>query len=141
MKKMVEDLLAFNQFAANVLDVNCEVLLINDVVKEAMYSWEISQDDKTIELNVHYLEKPVEVAIDPIRFQQIMTNLLNNAQQAMEDSGKISVVISDNESSVYIDVIDVGNGIPREEQDYIFERFYRGNEKKYRVRGLGLGLS
>lgn len=141
MKKMVEDLLAFNQFAANVLDVNCEVLLINDVVKEAMYSWEISQDDKTIELNVHYLEKPVEVAIDPIRFQQIITNLLNNAQQAMEDSGKISVVISDNESSVYIDVIDVGNGIPREEQVYIFERFYRGNEKKYRVRGLGLGLS
>ncbi len=39
-----------------------------------------------------------------------------------------------------IDVNDTGVGIPDEEQSFIFERFYRGENKKYKVGGLGLGL-
>ncbi|KEF38804.1 histidine kinase [Schinkia azotoformans MEV2011] len=40
-----------------------------------------------------------------------------------------------------IDVKDNGTGIPEEEQPFIFERFFRGNNKKHKVRGLGLGLA
>ncbi|BDH61622.1 sensor histidine kinase [Lysinibacillus sp. PLM2] len=141
MKKMVEDLLAFNQFAANVLDVNPEVQLIDDVVEDAISSWELSQKEKNVDLEVMLLEKDTKVYIDSIRFQQIMTNLLNNAQQALDDFGEIQVRTTENETYVFVDVIDSGKGIPEEEEPYIFERFFRGSDKKYKVRGLGLGLS
>nr|WP_106778937.1 HAMP domain-containing sensor histidine kinase [Lysinibacillus timonensis] len=141
MKKMVEDLLAFNQFAANVLDVNCEVQLIDDVVEDAIYTWGTLKDNQKLELKLSLLNQDVKVNIDSIRFQQIMTNLLNNAQQAIEGPGVIQVTISEDNTNVYVDVKDSGKGISEEEQGYIFERFYRGNEKKYKVRGLGLGLS
>lgn len=45
-----------------------------------------------------------------------------------------------NGEQVCIDVIDNGKGIPQNEQEYVFEPFYRGQKKKLKVRGLGLGL-
>ncbi|MCJ7841634.1 HAMP domain-containing histidine kinase [Lederbergia sp. NSJ-179] len=141
MKKMVEDLLAFNQFAAKAVDVNKKRHDLNDVVEGAVYSWNVPQDERGTKVNLTLLGSPVEVNIDPIRFQQIMTNLLNNAKQAMDQAGEIDVTLHEEAAHILIDVKDVGKGIPAEEQPFIFERFYRGEGKKYKVRGLGLGLS
>ncbi|WP_054860557.1 ATP-binding protein [Gracilibacillus sp. JCM 18860] len=140
MKKMVEDLLAFNQFAANAFDVNMEVHDINDVVETAVYSWNILHED--MKINLTKLKSPTKVNVDPIRLQQIMTNLLNNAKQAMENHQEpvINIRLQEDSSQINIDVEDCGRGIPKDEQPFIFERFYRGEEKKYKMRGLGLGL-
>lgn len=70
-----------------------------------------------------------------------MTNLQNNAKQAMDQAGEIEATLHEDEAQILIDVADSGKGIPTEEQPFIFERFYRGEGKKYQVRGLGLGLS
>jgi signal transduction histidine kinase len=139
MKKMVEDLLAFNTFAANAVPVTNEIHPINKMVKDVIRQWEIVQDDD-IEIDVSLLDEPVNVQVDPIRFQQIITNLLNNAKHALEGSGNIEVILAMEQDYVTIDVKDTGIGIPEEEQAFIFERFYRGEDKKYKVGGLGLGL-
>lgn len=65
-----------------------------------------------------------------------MINLLNNAYHALGKDGSISVSLS----KKAIEVFDTGSGIPEEEQPYIFERFFRGEKKKLKIRGLGLGL-
>lgn len=140
MKTMVEDLLAFNQFATNAVQVKKENHEINDVVEDAIYSWEIAQKDGVITIQYTNLQRPVEMLIDPIRFQQIMTNLLNNANHAMGEQGQITVDMKETEKDVFIDVTDSGSGISEAEQDFIFERFFRGEKKKYKYRGLGLGL-
>ncbi len=94
-----------------------------------------------IELSLVTLPKPIGVEIDLVRFQQIFTNLFTNAKQAMKGQGKITVTLSETNDDVLISVEDTGGGIPTEEQTLIFERFYRGENKKYEVRGLGLGLT
>lgn len=141
MKTMVEDLLVFNQFATNAVPLNAEVHDMNEIMEDAITSWQIAQQDDEIEIELLKLQKPVEVYVDSIRLQQIMTNLLNNAKQAMDNKGMITVSLEEDESTVHIDVIDTGCGIPEEEQKYIFERFFRGEEKKHKFRGLGLGLA
>ncbi len=141
MKKMVEDLLAFNQFATNAVQVNKAMHSTHDIVEEAVYSWKVAQDNGSMQIELSLPEKPTQISIDPIRFQQIMTNLLNNATQAMLNQGQISITVTEQETEIMIDVTDTGNGIPENEQPFIFERFYRGKGKKYKVRGLGLGLS
>lgn len=140
MKKMVDDLLAFNQFAANAVEVNKASHDINDLIEDAVDSWKIPQENSQIKVNLNCLNYPVDVNVDPIRFQQIMTNLLNNAKNAMNQGEEVNINIQEDAKMVMIDVEDRGKGIPEEEQAFIFERFYRGEGKKYHVRGLGLGL-
>ncbi|MEX3624381.1 HAMP domain-containing sensor histidine kinase [Viridibacillus arvi] len=140
LKTMVGDLLAFNSFAVNAIPVKFEELEINQMVKDVVNQWRLMQDTDDIQLTLTTLKELVTVNIDAIRFQQIFTNLLTNAEQAMKGQGNINVVLYDEKESVVITVSDHGQGIPKEEQDLVFERFYRGENKKYEVRGLGLGL-
>lgn len=141
MKTMVEDLLAFNQFATNAVPVNKAIHNISEVVDDAIFSWQVAQKEVEIEISLYKLSNPVELSIDPIRFQQIMTNLLNNAKQAMGNKGKVVITLTEEETQIVIDVSDRGSGIPETEQPFIFERFFRGEKKKYKTRGLGLGLA
>jgi len=71
----------------------------------------------------------------------VLTNLLNNAKQAVGKKGTIKLVLYETDSDMRLDVKDDGQGIPLAEQSLVFERFFRGSNKKDKVRGLGLGLS
>lgn len=140
LKTMVGDLLAFNSFSVNAIPVKLEKLEINQTIKDTLAQWELTQDTEDIELTLETISEPRQVEIDLVRFQQVFTNLFTNAKQAMKGNGKITVTLSETTDDVRIRVADTGGGIPNEEQTLIFERFYRGENKKYEVRGLGLGL-
>lgn len=140
MKTMVGDLLAFNSFAVDAIPVNLVSTDVNNLVRDAVTHWEVMQDEDSVKVQVHLLEDSVKVQADVVRMQQILTNLLTNAKQAMQ-GGTITVTLAQTTSNVVVRVQDTGCGIPEAEQAFIFERFYRGENKKYTVRGLGLGLS
>ncbi|RNB52870.1 sensor histidine kinase [Brevibacillus gelatini] len=144
LQKMVEDLLDFNSFAVGAITVHKEEQDISKLVREIASQWRIVQDLEIISFAVVIPEKSVTVFVDPVRVQQILTNLLNNARQAIgkaQADGSIELVLYETESDVRMDVKDNGHGIPAEEQPLVFERFFRGSNKKDKVRGLGLGLS
>jgi len=101
--------------------------------------WKVMQEEERVDVQLHLLEQAVMVQADIVRVQQIMTNLFTNAKQAM-DNGTITITVMDQGATLAIVVKDTGDGIPLEDQAFIFERFYRGENKKYTIRGLGLGL-
>jgi len=140
MKTMVGDLLAFNHFAVDAIPVKLETVSVNQLVRDAVAQWEVMQDDENVKIQLNHLAESVDVQADVVRIQQIITNLLTNAKQAMQE-GIVTVTLMEKEDAVLITVRDTGYGIPQEDQAFIFERFYRGENKKYAVRGLGLGLS
>nr|WP_231710808.1 HAMP domain-containing sensor histidine kinase [Gracilibacillus suaedae] len=140
MKKMVEDLLAFNKFAANAIPVTLDTYLINELMKDTIDLWKKTQLTDSIKVEYTLLQKDLTVEVDAVRVQQIITNLFNNASQAMDGEGTITVKLHTGPNKVMIDVNDTGVGIPVHDQSYIFERFYRGENKKYKIGGLGLGL-
>ncbi|KAB7707276.1 HAMP domain-containing protein [Bacillus aerolatus] len=141
MQKMVNDLLEFNSFSANALPVSAENHLVNELISEIIHQWQLGQETEEITISLSLLERNRSISTDPVRLQQIIVNLLNNARHAVDSRGEIDVVLSEQSSGMLaIEVKDNGSGIPPAEQTLIFERFYRGDEKKYKVRGLGLGL-
>lgn len=140
MKTMVGDLLAFNSFAVDAIPVNLVTTDVNSLIRDAVTHWEVMQDEDAVKVQVNLLDEPVKVQVDVVRLQQILTNLLTNAKQAMQ-KGTITVTLAQSTNNVVVRVRDTGCGIPEVEQALIFERFYRGENKKYKVRGLGLGLS
>lgn len=144
LQNMVEDLLDFNSFSAGSIKVNKEKLNVQATLKEIIYQWEIVHGDAlaTTEITFVNPEKPLYAMLDSVRFQQIIVNLLNNSLHAIKgkQNGKITISLTYDQQNVNILVEDNGYGIPEDEQDYIFERFYRGKNKKDIERGLGLGL-
>ncbi|WP_245796266.1 sensor histidine kinase [Domibacillus antri] len=140
MQTMINDLLEFNTFAANALPVSTAPHELNALTRDIVHEWNLARNADSIPVHFHPGGHDLIVLTDPVRFRQIMMNLLNNAAHAIEGTGQMTVTVIDDGDGASIHVSDTGIGIPESEQTLIFERFYRGENKKYKVRGLGLGL-
>ena len=88
--------------------------------------------------------EPLHAEIDPVLFQQVLTNLVENAQQHAESHTfvEIALAASDHGERVILSVSDDGRGIPERARERIFQRFYRLDRGRSRATGgTGLGLS
>ncbi|MDI3328744.1 MAG: HAMP domain-containing sensor histidine kinase [Alicyclobacillaceae bacterium] len=140
LQQMVEDLLDFHAFAAGAVAVRSERREVGRLVSEIVHQWLLVQGEQTVHVDVRVPDRPVQAAVDSLRVQQILINLLNNAKEAVGAGGRIEVILEERGDEIRIDVQDDGPGIPEDERPYIFEPFFRGRHKKRVVRGLGLGL-
>ncbi len=144
LQTMVEDLLDFNTFATGAITINAENMNLIPWIKETIHEWKVLHHSG-MEVEMILFDEHLPVNIDSLRTKQILINLLQNSQQAMETGGKITVLVKsimkNDQHYVSVDVRDQGCGIRVEEQPFIFERLYRGENKKHKVRGLGLGLA
>jgi signal transduction histidine kinase len=141
LQQMIESLLSFNSFAAGGIPIYPTKTQIYPFVLQVLNQWFATLPDSKVRINVENPLSGIEVNIDPLKVEQILINLAQNAYHAIQSNGQINVTIKENGHNAEIYIKDNGLGISTEEQPFIFERFYRGNEKKLQVRGLGLGLS
>jgi signal transduction histidine kinase len=72
--------------------------------------------------------------------RQVVTNLLVNAAKFTPPGGRVDLVVRAAESSAYLEVADTGPGVAPDEQDRIFERFFRGAAGR-KAGGTGIGLT
>ncbi|MEJ2148557.1 MAG: GAF domain-containing protein, partial [Chloroflexota bacterium] len=123
----------------DLLDVDLHELIggVIDVIEGRK-----ENDGRSIELAVDIPEDLPNIQADYDRITQVITNLVSNAYQYTPDDGKVTVKATPQEEGVLIDVIDTGIGISEEDQERIFERFFRGEDPMVmRAAGTGLGLS
>jgi hypothetical protein len=82
------------------------------------------------------------VDVDATRIRQVVANLVQNAEKHAGPGAPVEIrVRRQDEATVVVTVVDGGSGIPAEDRDHIFERFYRGRRvRESRVPGSGLGL-
>lgn len=98
--------------------------------------------DKGQRIRVHGAEKLVEINTDHHKFDLILVNLLSNAIKFTPEGGEISVEVRPTEDAAIVSVRDTGIGIPPEEQERIFDRFYQVSDSLTREHGgMGLGLT
>src|SRR5205823_1861411 len=79
------------------------------------------------------------IEVDPLRLEQVITNLLDNAVKFSPDGGPIQIEITSDNQQVCISVTDHGIGISLEHHPKIFNRFYQANTISH-LGGMGLGL-
>jgi PAS domain S-box-containing protein len=109
-----------------------------DVVREAVETFQYITSTHTIS-SEGTLSK--QISADRERIRQVISNLLMNAIKYSPTADTIIVKLTETTKYVTVSVQDFGMGIPKSQQDRIFERFFRVKAKeKYNVKGLGLGL-
>lgn len=141
LQQMIESLLSFNSFAAGGIPIYPTKTQIYPFVLQVLNQWSATLPDSKLTVNVDNPASEQEVQIDQLKVEQILINLAQNAYHSIQPDGQINVTFKENDKNIEIHMKDNGSGISKEEQPFIFERFYRGKDKKLRVRGLGLGLS
>ena len=86
--------------------------------------------------------KPATVMGDPTRADQMVYNLVDNAIKYNKKNGQVRISVTNDGSHVFLTVTDEGVGIPEDQRERIFERFYRVDESRSRqTGGTGLGLA
>lgn len=141
LQTMIGDLLDYDALAAGGIAVRRDKLPAEALIGEILHQWNMLHGEEgTVFWNG--CAAGLTVIGDALRIQQMMTNLLNNALQARSPDRplRIEVSLSEQDGNAVIAVADNGYGIAEAEQPFVFERFFRGERKRQRVRGLGLGL-
>lgn len=92
------------------------------------------------QLVFQHQETNINVFLDAKLMRHVIFNLLSNAIKYSKENQVITVKIASNKRHVTIEVIDLGIGIPKEEQHHMFQRFYRANNTT-NIEGTGLGLN
>ncbi len=139
LEAMVSDLLQMTQLEAGRLELTLQPTDLRAIVERAIQSLRPLFDDKGQEIEFHSPEKMDRVLADRRRLEQVLVNLLSNAHRYAPRGARVRIDLVDKPGEVEFSVKDDGPGIPRPEQERVFDKFYVGADVKNRT-GVGLGL-
>lgn len=141
LELLVSDILDVSRMQRGRLDLNvtAEVDLVELAQQVADRFDDAIERRPDHEMIVH-ADGPVIGCWDPLRLDQVFSNLLSNALKYSPDGGSINVYIQSEGEEAYVDIKDHGVGISEEEQVTLFQPFQRGAVASRGISGTGLGL-
>ena len=142
MAKLVTDLLDLSKYDSNKVKKEITEFDLGDLVKRCQekVQLEINKKGHDVECFVTANVPPVKADKDGI--ERVVLNILTNSIKYTPDHGNIKIYVGFVYNDAYIKVIDNGIGIPEEDLNRIFDRFYRVDKARTReMGGTGLGLS
>ena len=142
--RMVGDLLLLAQAESGNLPLDLQVVELDTILLEVCQQAYVLTKDKK-QLRIGEIDQ-VLVKGDQDRLKQVMLNLISNAIKYSGEDGEIEVRLGKRDGAAYLAIQDDGPGISEEDQERIFERFYRAEKSRFRFaeddgKGFGLGLS
>ena len=142
MNRIVSDLLTLSRIDYHKLSWKMDWFSIDELLGELTETLSIPAKKHQHSLTYIAPENMPEIVGDRDRIQQLMINILSNAIKYTPNGGTIRIIAAVRGREVHIQVKDNGIGIPKEDLDRLFERFYRVDKARSRERGgTGLGLS
>ena len=139
---LIEDLLMMSRVESGTFRLAVGPVVIADVIEGAYQAVLPDLLVRDLEVTVDVPQDPQPIQGDGAQLDRVMINLLTNAIKFTPDGGRITISADRRDDAVVIRVVDTGMGIPPDEQERIFERFFRSSSaKRLAVPGTGLGLS
>ena len=139
---IVNDVLDLSKIEADKMDIELESVETVTLMNEVYSLMKIRAEDKGIPLQLKYTSKiPRRFETDPVRFRQIMLNLVGNAIK-FTDSGSVDIVVAFETPNLIVAVQDSGIGIGKRDQQMLFQPFTQADSTIVnRIGGTGLGLT
>jgi two-component system, sensor histidine kinase and response regulator len=140
LQRLVGDLLFVARLDANGLQLQFAHVRVDDVVRELVESSGALARSRNVNLVVE-LEPVPPVSGDRERLVQLIGNLISNALKFTPGGGTVTARTFAENGSVVVEIADTGIGIPKSEQDRLFQRFFRSSTAtEQAIPGTGLGL-
>ena len=139
---LVGDLLFTAQVETGAFPLALREFDLNESVAAAVRSAQPNAHRGEVQLLELLDNEPLMITADPVRVGQAVDNLLSNAIKFTPNGGQVTVGVRSLDEAVEVSVRDTGLGIPKDEQDKLFTRFFRASTAtRNAVPGIGLGLT
>jgi signal transduction histidine kinase len=141
MEPLLNDLSQLYGQVEGGVQLNLQAVDLNGWLLPVLLPWRTVAREKELEWQADIAENLPIVEIDPDRMNQVLGNLISNAIKYTPPGGVVTVTASADWDKIHIGVCDSGPGIDPQEQERIFEPFYRSQAHRRFPQGLGLGLT
>ena len=142
MARLVTDLLTLSRYDSNKKGTQKESFDLGDLVKRCQEKLGIEIQKKNHNVSCFVTADVPPVYADKYDIERVVLNILTNSIKYTPEGGEIKIYVGFVYNDAYIKVFDNGIGIPEEDLNRIFERFYRVDKARTReMGGTGLGLS
>ena len=139
--RMINELLDISLIEAGSIKLHYTPLLLSELIEEVSDGLRPIAIQKNIEISLVKFDEERQIRVDRDKIEQVITNLVDNAILYTQPGGKILINLDNDHGFIKTRISDNGVGIPLEEQDRIFDRFYRLERNSIlEPKGTGLGL-
>lgn len=139
--KIIDDLLTLVKADKSNAELNVEQININGLLEQILKRLRPITKKRNIELVLESIRE-VSADVDEVKLSLALSNLVENAVKYNHEEGWVHVTLDADHKFFYVKVSDNGIGISQEDQEHVFERFYRVDKARSReTGGTGLGLA
>ncbi|GAB3861178.1 hypothetical protein GCM10027610_103290 [Dactylosporangium cerinum] len=139
---LIEDLLMLSRIEAGQVKINARPVHIRAVVSGALEALQAVRGQRDLHLDIDLPDTPLVVHGDHDQLERVVINLLDNALKFTAPGGSARLTADLDGTQIRLTVADTGMGIPLDEIDQIFDRFFRSSRSAERQsQGTGLGLA
>ncbi len=139
--EIIDDLLSLVKMDQSSAQMNIAQVDVGDMLEQIVRQMTPIAQNRNIDLQLETAQ-PVVAGIDAVKLTLALTNLIENAIKYGKPGGWVHVFLDTDHQNFFITVADNGIGIAQEEQEQIFERFYRVDKShSNEITGSGLGLA
>ena len=140
MTKLINDILTISKLEAKDYVVQKSHIKLKDLLENVLNSLSVQANAMNLDIDASCENVTVYANLDHI--QGILYNLISNAIKYNKPNGKIIIIIKERLDNILIKVMDTGIGISKEDQEKVFQRFYRVDKQRSKiVAGTGIGLA
>ena len=142
LSRLVADLFELATLEAGAARLQAEPIALGELAQDVAQKFGLEAEGKGINFDVRFPAAVPQVRGDIALIERVLDNLIENAVKYTPAGGRVGLDLEPTGDGVAVRVSDTGPGIPEEELDHVFERFYRGGrEFPDHPEGTGLGLA
>ena len=140
MFKLVNQLMDFNKLENDTLRLSVENLDVVKAMNDICDTFEFNMKEKGLTLNRFGMEDELMAWTDGDKLEKIVSNLLSNALKFTPRGGHIDVTLDVADEKVKVTIADTGKGIPEEQLENIFKRYYQLDNQTKAIKNWGTGI-
>ncbi len=141
MTNLISDLLTVSRIEESGLVFKKEKISFGDLIEQTIKEMEIFAKASNIEIKLKTEKNLPLLFTDPSQLKIVVENLLETAIRYISEGGQVKIELEKKDTNFHFKIEDNGVGIPKEDQKYIFQKFFRSrNALRHQTEGSGLGL-
>jgi len=140
LKKLVADLFQLSQLEARQVSPQLENFAIAELINDLMAKYQLKASTKNISLKTKIENTNVLVNADLAMMERVLNNLIDNALRHTPEKGAIDIQLETSGSNVKVSISNTGEGIPEDDIEHIFDRYFTTGKTNSEGTGLGLAI-
>jgi signal transduction histidine kinase len=141
LKEQINQLFEFVQSDANEIELSMEKVDLCEMTRQVLIDFLPIVENEHIELESSIPDDEFNVLVDKESFIRIVQNIVKNTLVHGSEGKYLGVFVKKEDTNIYIDIADRGQGIDKEHMPFVFERLYKADSSRTRGGGIGLAIA